>query len=100
MVAAGVMSRSAARPNSKSAADATEPGSASDSGIQFFRDLAQHGRDLAAVARLWVTPALQVAADSVEQLHQIFDDDRHVVSRLATHLGEAWRCIEDRKSVV
>src|SRR5690554_136807 len=97
MVAAGVMSSSAARASSKSAADATEPGSASDSGIQFFRDLAQLGRDLAAVARLGVTPALQVAADAVEQLHPVFNDDRHVVSRLATHLGEARRCIEDAR---
>src|SRR5690554_70777 len=92
MVAAGVMSSSATRANSKSAAEASE---AADSGIQLVRDLAQHGRNLPAVRGLRVATALQVAADAVEQLHQVFNDDRHVVGRLAAHLGEAGRGVEN-----
>src|SRR4051812_10820212 len=51
--------------------------SSPSSGIQVVRDLAQHGRDLRAVRLVGVLPAAQVGADAVEQLHEVFDDDRH-----------------------
>src|ERR1700704_531214 len=98
-VAAGVTSSRAALARStasRSAASAAIPASgeigASSSGIQVVRNTAEHSRDLGAVRLIGVLASLEVRSDAVEELHEVLDDDRHVVGRLATHLHEAgWR---------
>src|SRR5690554_4334717 len=112
MVSAGVICSMASRPSSKSAGvaavppavsaaavvvagsaavlaasvSAAEPAAADESDIQFVRYLAQHRGDLAAVAGFWVTATAQVPANSIHELHQVFDNDRHVIRWLTAHL--------------
>src|SRR4051794_14789362 len=77
-------------PSTSTPPSATSTSSSSpSSSIQVVRDLAQHGRDLRAVRLVGVLPAAQVGADAVEQLHEVFDDDRHVVRGFALQLHEA-----------
>src|SRR4051812_1836594 len=59
------------------------------SGIQIVGDLAQNRGDLAAVGLVGVATATKPGADAVEQLHQVLDDDRHVVGRATGQLAEA-----------
>src|SRR5918994_6647737 len=88
IVVAGVISRSAARARSRAAA------SSIGSGIELVGDLAQHSGDLLGMRTARVATAAQVTADVVQQLHEVFDDDRHVVGRLASSLGKARRGFE------
>src|SRR5665647_220833 len=90
IVSAGVISRSAARATSTAASSISSAGSS----IELLGNLAQHGCDLVAVRAFRVPAAPQVGADAVEQPHQVLDDDRHVVGRLAAELGQAGRRLE------
>src|SRR5680860_1077111 len=67
----------------------------SGSGIQFFCNFPQHGCNLATVRALGIAAAAQVGANAIEELHEVFDDDRHVVGRLAVELGHARRGLDD-----
>src|SRR6187431_2744960 len=65
------------------------------SGVEVIRDLAQDRSDLLRVCAARVPPAAEVAADVVEELHEVFEDDRHVVGGLASTLGETDGSLED-----
>src|SRR5690606_20484965 len=83
-----VASSSATAPDSPSRSRRNSAVGSMGSGVEFIRYLAQHRGDLLAVRAARVAAATQVAADAVEQLHEVFDDDRHVVGGLAGALGE------------
>src|SRR3954470_4402137 len=86
-VDSGVISNSAAR--------ATSTGVVTASRIQVVGDLAQHGGDLRAVRLVWIAAASQSGADTVEQLDQVFDHDRHVVCGAPRELAQARGGIEN-----
>src|SRR6195952_2597740 len=77
MLASGVISSSPAR--ARSTMGEASSGSTS-SGVQVVGDLAEHRGDLRPVGLVGVAAATQRRTDAVEQLHEVFDHDRHVVS--------------------
>src|SRR6185312_9346145 len=90
-----VISSRAARARSKSASVAPVAVSAfATLGIQLICDLAEHRGNSSAVVALGVASALEVRADAVEKLHEVFDDHGHVIRWPAVQLGEARRSLE------
>src|SRR5690606_23462996 len=65
-----------------------------ESGIEVISDLTKDRGDLLAVRATGVAPVTQVAADGVEELHEILDDDGHVIGLHAVALREAHGRVE------